>query len=109
MFIFSKPKILHWTYHAREKMKFYRLSESRIKRVLHSPMRVEEGIVPETIAMMQVAGSKKHPYEIWVMIEDKKKLRKIISVWRYPGRTKPKSEIAINIIRRAYEDYLKER
>lgn len=108
MLISSKKKILHWTYHAREKMKFYRLSESRVKRILHSPARVEEGIAPKTIAMMQVSGSKKHPHEIWVMIEDKKKVRKIISAWRYPGRTKPRSEITVNIIRSAYEDYLKE-
>lgn len=108
MLISSKPKTLHWTYHVREKMKFYRLSESRIKRVLHSPERIEEGIAPKTIAMMQVAGSKKHPYEIWVMIEDKNKLRKIISAWRYPGRTKPRSEITMDILRREYENYLKE-
>jgi hypothetical protein len=27
--------------------------------------------------------------EIWVMVEETKKERKIISVWRYPGMTKP--------------------
>ncbi len=70
-------------------MRFYRLSEQRIKRVLNSPKRTEQGIAPNTSAMLQSAGSKKHPYEIWVMFQDKKsKVIKIISAWRYPGITK---------------------
>lgn len=105
MKIISKPKILHWTYHARDKMRFYRLSEARVKRILHSPKRIEEGIAPKTVAMMQVAGSSKHPYELWAMVEDKNNIRKVISAWRYPGRTKPRSEIALGFIRRAYEEY----
>jgi len=75
---------------------------------------VEEGIAENTIAVMQPAGSQKHPYEIWAMVQKdrrknskkpktklvKKLLRvgkvgvfdqklKIISAWRYPGITKP--------------------
>lgn len=65
-------------------MRFYGLSEQRVRRVLHSPKRTEEGIAPNTVAMMQVAGSAKHPYEIWVMVQKSK----IISAWKYPGRTK---------------------
>ncbi|HOD96845.1 MAG: hypothetical protein WC579_00130 [Candidatus Paceibacterota bacterium] len=92
-----------WTKHSIEKMMQYQLSESRIKRVLHTPHRIEEGIAPQTIAVMQNAGTIKHPKEIWVMLQeiktkqnkkDKKisaglshqKIR-IISVWRYPGKT----------------------
>ncbi len=92
-----------WTKHSIEKMMQYQLSESRIKRVLHTPHRIEEGIAPQTIAVMQNAGTIKHPKEIWVMLreiktkqnkKDKKisaglshqKIR-IISVWRYPGKT----------------------
>ncbi|MBI4101639.1 MAG: hypothetical protein HY443_01595, partial [Candidatus Nealsonbacteria bacterium] len=56
-----------WTSHAKQKMKYYRLSENRVKRVLRFPSRTEEGIAPETVASMQKAGSKKHPTEIWVM------------------------------------------
>lgn len=93
---------LIWTKHAIEKMRQYRLSEGRIRRVLHTPARIEEGIAPETIAIMQPAGSLKNPSEIWVMYQlvknkrnssqkQKKFLKKaklkIISVWRYPGRS----------------------
>jgi len=102
----KKPKILHWTEHAHFKMRFYGLSEQRVKRVLHSPNRVEEGIAPKTIAYMQVAGSKKHPHELWTMIQDEKSRRKIISAWRYPGRTKPRSETTADLIRQAYDDYM---
>lgn len=86
-----------WTKHAIEKMIQYQLSESRVRRVLHTPHRIEEGIAPETIAAMQSVGTKKHPKEIWVMFQKvkikkpKNKLSKdkirIISVWRYPGTT----------------------
>ncbi|MGC8880761.1 MAG: hypothetical protein ACP5OX_00550 [Minisyncoccia bacterium] len=84
-------------------MAFYRLSKSKIKRVLKFPKRTEKGIVPETIASMQPAGSKKHPYEIWVMYQIKsqnsnpksknsKQIKKrkiiIISAWKYPGVSK---------------------
>lgn len=84
-----KPKPLYWTSHSKYKMRFYGLSESRVKRVISYPKRIEEGIAPDTVAMMQSAGSEKHPYEIWLMIQDEKTRRKVISAWRYPGKTKP--------------------
>jgi len=95
----KRPKTLHWTAHSREKMRFYKLSESRVKRVIHSPKRIEEGIAPRTIAVMQSAGSQKHPYEIWVMIQEQAQRRKIISAWRYPGRTKPGQPLPEEILR----------
>ncbi len=79
-------------------MRQYRLSESRVKRVLRFPKRLEVGVAPETVAGMQPAGSKKHPYEIWVMWTNSKsqianskakfnarQKTTIISTWRYPG------------------------
>ena len=89
----------YWTEHVRRKMRQYRLSESRVKRVLRHPVRREVGVAEDTIAGMQPAGSSKHPYEIWVMwtIKGKDKKEKIktkfnlgkkitiISTWRYPG------------------------
>ena len=57
-----------WTKHALSKMRQYGLSEGRIRRVINSPHRVEEGIAENTIAAMQRAGTEKNPYEIWVMI-----------------------------------------
>lgn len=89
-----KQKKTVWTNHVRDKMRFYRLSEQRVLRILHSPGRVEEGVAPDTIAAMQpasvknVGGKKKWSQEIWVMIEDAGSQRKIISAWRYPGMTK---------------------
>ena len=97
---------IHWTNHAQAKMRFYRLSEQRVKRVLNSPKRIEEGIAPNTVAMMQVAGSKKHPYEIWVMIQklsQKSKVKsqklKIITAWKYPGMTKIGEPLPEEILR----------
>ena len=80
-------------------MSFYHLSKQRVQRVLHTPKRIEEGIAPNTIAIMQVAGSQKHPYEIWVMLQETKTRRKIISAWRYPGRTKPGQPLPEEILR----------
>ena len=62
-----------WTAHAAMKMAFYGLSEQRVKRVVKSPTRREEGIAPGTIAVMQPAslstknGKRIWKQEIWVM------------------------------------------
>jgi len=106
MNLLKKKKILFWTNHVQGKMRFYQLSENRVKRVINSPHRIEKGIAPNTIAMMQRAGSKKHPYEIWTMIQDEKSRRKIISAWRYPGITKPRSENALDFLKREYSEYI---
>lgn len=89
-------------------MRFYGLSEARVKRILNTPKRVEEGVAPKTVAMMQPAGSAKHPSEIWVMIQDKKGERKIISAWRYPGKTKPRSGLTRDVFQREYAEYLRQ-
>ncbi len=89
---------LHWTNHAQAKMRYYRLTESRVKRVIRSPERVEEGIAPDTIAVMQPIGNKKDR-EIWVMVADTKKKRRVISAWIYPARTKPGEPLPEAIIR----------
>lgn len=94
---------LHFTNHAQAKMRFYHLSEARVKRVLNSPKRIEEGIAPGTIAMMQGAGSKKHPYEVWTMIVQDKKGKRIISAWKYPGITKPGQPLPEEILREMRE------
>ncbi len=104
-----------WTTHSKIKMRQYGFSEKRVLRILRKPDRKEEGIAPRTIAAMQITGTKKYPTESWMMyhiisskikgralrsrsrqemrqsINDHQnlKLRKIriISAWRYPGRT----------------------
>lgn len=103
-------------------MRFYGLSEARVRRVLHAPHRVEEGVAPETAAYMQRVGIGRNPSEIWVMIQAgntsgrrggaqrssfvlprpsqarrgsgaKHFERVIISAWRYPGATKPRAPL----------------
>ena len=100
----------HWTNHAQNKMRFYRLSEQRVRRVLNLPKRIEEGIAPGTIAMMQRAGSVKHPYEIWVMVQKAKRksqransITKVISAWKYPGITKAGEPLPEEVIRELKE------
>lgn len=111
--VLKRPVLLHWTLHARAKMNFYRLSPARVRRVLHSPKRIEEGVAPKTIAMMQPASLKsgsrmgeKWTQEIWVMVQDSGKERKVISAWRYPGVTKPRDEISKEAMQREYREFL---
>lgn len=98
-----------WTNHVVRKMMHYGLSADRVKRVMRSPTRSEKGIAPDTIAVMQPAGSKARPTEVWVMYATKKEQRKknkldtfsigpkkvIITAWRYPGISKVRDEIPI--------------
>lgn len=89
---------LLWTRHAREKMRFYQLSEARLKRVLRRPDRLEKGIAPGTVAFMQRAGTKKRTTEIWLMYQPLKKSgnkKRIITAWRYPGISPIREEIPI--------------
>ena len=86
---------IFWTKHSKEKMRFYGLSENKLKRLLSSPERVEEGIAPKTVAIMQPAGTKKHPTEIWLMYQKAGKRIKIITAWRYPSVSPKGNEIPI--------------
>lgn len=55
-----------WTQHSRMKMRHYRLTESRVKRVIRHPARLEEGILEGAVAAMQPAEGKRYS-EIWTM------------------------------------------
>ena len=79
-------------------MRYYRLSEARVKRVIRNPERVEEGIADDTIAVMQSFGNKKDR-EIWVMVADTKEKRKVISAWIYPARTTPGEPLPESIVK----------
>ena len=68
-----------WTFHARLKLKYYGLSENRIKRIIRFPARTEEGIVEKTVAVMQPAGGKRYT-EIWAMYKVVRGKIKIITV-----------------------------
>ncbi len=122
MVFISAAKKLHWTYHAQDKMRFYRLSEARVKRVIHSPRRVEEGVAPNTVAMMQPnvtvgnRGQEKWKQEIWVMVEEplskaksQNKGMKIISAWRYPGVTKSRSAVIKDFMKKEYQNFVSTR
>src|SRR3989338_11142025 len=90
-----------WTDHVFRKMVFYGLSADRIKRVIRSPKRVEDGVAENTIAVMQSSTNTKKPTEIWVMYQEARRGRAsglkskaeslkpnkkiVISAWRYPG------------------------
>lgn len=110
-----------WTQHALYKLRQYGLSQQRVKRVIRAPFRVEEGIVPKTIAVMQpvsekrVDGKKAWKQEIWAMYKLQAKGRKsggenegkrmspgglkIISAWRYPGVSPKNDPIPEEILR----------
>ena len=66
-----------WTNHVKEKMVYYGISLSLIKRIVRFPKRKEEGIAPGTTAVMQSAGSKKRPQEIWVMYKETSRQRRV--------------------------------
>lgn len=110
MFQAKEPKDdakYQWTNHVKDKMRFYRISESLLKRVIRFPKRVEEGVAPGTTAVMQprvVNGKIKE--EIWVMYKETKienlkvknlmpSKKKIISAWRYPGASPIRGPIPI--------------
>lgn len=80
---------IFWTQHSKNKLRQYRFSEKRALRILRKPERKEEGIAPGTIAAMEITGTKKHPTEAWIMYQLLKRPKgiRVISVWRYPGRT----------------------
>ncbi len=116
-----RPNALVWTAHARAKMNYYRLSPARVRRVLNAPKRVEEGVAPKTIAAMQPAsmkisagragGTKKGSWtqEIWVMVQDTPRERRVISAWRYPGVTKPRGDVAKGFMKKEYSEFLSQK
>jgi hypothetical protein len=84
-------------------MNFYRLSEQKVRSVMHTPKRVEQGIAPGTTAYLKPGGSKKNPHEIWVMTVEEKNERRVISAWRYPGITKPGEPLPEAVMRELEE------
>ena len=97
-------KDFKWTRHIKDKMLFYHISEQKIKAILKSPDRREEGIAPNTSAVMKRNDKPKRQEEIWVMYSaagasSKFKVKSskliLVSAWRYPGKSKPGKEIPI--------------
>ena len=99
-----------WTQHAIGKMRHYGLTAQRVLRVVKNPQRVEEGIVKNTIAVMQPSsmstkdGKRIWSSEIWTMYQIKRKTvgrqrMRIISAWRYPGVSPKRDPIPDDILR----------
>ena len=90
-----------WTQHVVRKMLYYGIGEGLVRRVMRSPKRVEEGVAPGTLAAMQPTGTRKQK-EVWVMyqkISSKSKVKspklRVISAWRYPGRSPVRGPLPI--------------
>lgn len=84
-------------------MRYYRLSEARIKRIIRHPSRIEEGIVDGAIACMQpnapsVRPDDKKYSEIWVMYAIKEKQIIIITAWRYPGKSPERNPVPQKVL-----------
>ena len=93
---------LLWTNHIVAKMRYYGISEQKIKNIVRSPERKEDGVAPKTVAVMNAVKSKSKPHEIWVMYQPASPKSKnqsskliLISAWRYPGRSPVGKKIEI--------------
>jgi hypothetical protein len=113
----KKTEKFEWTKHAVFKMKQYGLSPQRILRVVKNPQRLEEGIVKNTISVMQPAsmrtkdGKRTWSQEIWTMYQIKRNTKseklktfkrqriRFISAWRYPGVSPKRNPIPEEILR----------
>lgn len=122
-----------FTAHSQYKMQQYGLSEQKVKSVMRNPRRREEGIVPNTVAVMQppsvkrdALGKETWAQEIWVMFQiqstknsqqktqnknpDPRLLLtansylKVISAWRYPGVSPKRNPIPAEILREIEEE-----
>ncbi len=120
------------TRHAEFKMRQYGLSEQKVRGVIRNPRRREEGVVKDTVAVMQPVSPKRDAkgietwkQEIWVMYqarkqgtrnkEQKKKTEsssslfsascslRIISAWRYPGVSPKRNPVPEEILREIEE------
>jgi len=89
-----------WTKHSEKKIRQYQFSKSRILRIIKNPYRLEEGIAPNTIALMKPTKIKNKTWkqEIWAMIQKSKNEIKIISAWRYPGKSPQQNPIPYEIL-----------
>ena len=101
-FFTPQREVYVWTNHAHAKMRHYRLTESRIKRIIRHPTRSEEGVIEDGIACMQPSGGKTYS-EIWVMYvlsgTAEKRQLKIITCWRYPAKSPSRDPIPGDILR----------
>lgn len=84
-----------WTSHSKYKILQYNLSPGMVKRIIRCPERTEEGIAPDTVAVMKRKDGKKIKREVWVMYQKSGVRKKIISAWIYPGESPKGKEIYV--------------
>ncbi len=83
-------------------MAYYGLTPNRVKRIIRAPERTEEGIIEDTVAAMQTAGTKRKT-EIWTMYRPHGKQIRVITAWRYPGRSPERNPVPEEILREVRE------
>ena len=83
-----------WTFHVKGKLVQYGIGPNLVKRIIRYPERKEEGIAEKTLAVMRTKGKKKKQ-EVWVMYQNTKNKKKIISTWIYPGESPKGKEIYV--------------
>lgn len=66
-----------------------------MRRVLRNPMRSEEGVASGTIALMQPERTQKRPSEIWVMYQQVGRKKRVVTCWRYPGKSPKRNVLPI--------------
>lgn len=95
----TKSEKYVFTTHSLYKIKYYGLSEQRVKRIIRHPARTEEAVILGMIAAMQPAGRKNYS-EIWTIYKPIKKQEKIkiITAWRYPGKSPINNPIPTEIL-----------
>ena len=81
-----------WTNHVKDKMRYYRISESLVKRVVRFPKRIEEGIAPGTTAVMQsrMIGSQSRRQDVEIPTAT---LEKVWDKPKFGGRRSNQEEI----------------
>lgn len=99
-----KSEKYFWTKHSLYKMRQYGLSAQRIKRIIRYPARTEEAIIPKMIAAMSPYGksceARQPKGEIWAMYQllKQKNQIKVITAWRYPGKSPARNPIPKEIL-----------
>lgn len=91
----KNDKRYYWTSHSKNKMLQYAIGPNVVKRVIRFPDRREEGIAQDTVAVMKKKERKSGVKETWVMYQFEKSIRKIISVWIFPGESPKNNDIFI--------------
>jgi hypothetical protein len=100
-----------FTNHAKNKMRHYGISESRVKQTVRYPERTEEGVVEETVAAMRLIGSRKDK-EVWTMYvpnneKDEKGVRgrgvRVITAWIYPGTSPERDPVPQKVLEEVRE------